>query len=124
MKLIIDMNLSPRWVGFLAGAAFDARHWSDLGAPTAPDTQIMAHPANNCVVLTNDLDFGAILAVTQGAGPSVVQIRADDLSPEAIGASVITALRQMSVDIAAGALVTIEPARTRISMLPLWTARA
>ena len=32
--------------------------------------------ANGCVVLTHDLDFGAILAATQGRKPSVVQIRA------------------------------------------------
>jgi predicted nuclease of predicted toxin-antitoxin system len=33
--------------------------------------------ANNFVVLTHDLDFGTILAATQGNKPSVVQIRAD-----------------------------------------------
>ena len=41
--------------------------------------------ANDCIVLTHDLDFSAILAATQGEKPSVVQIRADDVSPSAIG---------------------------------------
>jgi len=37
---------------------------------------------NGYVVLTHDLDFSAILAATQGEKPSVVQIRADDVSPD------------------------------------------
>ena len=30
MKLLIDMNLSPRWVSLLAGAEIEAAHWSTL----------------------------------------------------------------------------------------------
>ena len=86
MKLIIDMNLAPRWVETLAAAGIQAWHWSAIGAITAPDEEIMARAiAENCVVLTNDLDFGAILAASRGAKPSVVQIRGDDLNPDAIG---------------------------------------
>jgi predicted nuclease of predicted toxin-antitoxin system len=76
------------------------------------------------VVLTHDLDFGAILAATQGDKPSVVQIRADDVSPNAIGELVINALRQMATDLDDGALLTIEPNRTRLRILPLHTGRS
>ena len=75
--------------------------------------------ANDCVVLTHDLDFGAILAATHGDKPSVVQIRAEDVSPEAIGNQVIIALRQMATELEAGALLTVDPSRTRLSLLPL-----
>lgn len=52
MKLIVDMNLSPRWVGVLANAGIEAAHWSTLGAMNAPDAEIMAYArANNYVVL-------------------------------------------------------------------------
>lgn len=54
------------------------------------------------VVLTHDLDSGAILAATGGDSPSVLQIRADDTSPEAVGAAVLAALRQMADELAAG----------------------
>ena len=86
MKLIIDMNLSPRWVGVLASVGIEAAHWSTVGAKNAPDSEIMAYArANNHVVLTHDLDFSAILAASHGKKPSVVQIRAEDVSPEIIG---------------------------------------
>ncbi len=65
------------------------------------------------------LDFGAILAATHGKKPSVVQIRAEDVSPEVIGAHVVAALRQMESDLDEGALLTIDPGRTRVRLLPL-----
>ena len=86
MKLIVDMNRSPRWVSVLAGVGIEAAHWSTLGAKDAPDSAIMAYAsANNYVVLTHDLDFSTILAASHGEKPSVVQIRAEDVSPDVIG---------------------------------------
>ena len=75
--------------------------------------------ANDFVVLTHDLDFSAILAVTQGEKPSVVQLRADDVSPDAIGRQVLIALRQMETELLEGALISIDPNRTRLRVLPL-----
>lgn len=120
MKLIVDMNLSPRWVDMLAGAGIEAAHWSTLGAKNAPDMEIMAYAStNDYVVLTHDLDFCAILAATHGEKPSVVQIRAEDVSPDVIGSQIIVALRQMANELEEGALLTVDPNRTRLRLLPL-----
>ncbi len=120
MKLIVDMNLSPRWVTLLASAGMEAAHWSTLGAANAPDLEIMAFARmHDCVVLTHDLDFGAILAATHGEKPSVVQIRAEDISPDVIGNQVIIALRQMASELEEGSLLTIDSNRTRLRILPL-----
>lgn len=75
--------------------------------------------ANSCVVITHDLDFSSILAATGGDKPSVVQIRADDTNPNAIGEAVVTALRQMTLELDEGALLTIDPKRARLRLLPL-----
>ncbi|MEI7432019.1 MAG: DUF5615 family PIN-like protein [Betaproteobacteria bacterium] len=120
MKLLVDMNLSPRWVSVLADAGIEANHWSSLGVINAPDSEIMAYAkVNEYVVLTHDLDFGAILAATHGEKPSVVQIRAEDVSPDVIGAQVVIALRQMAHELEEGALITVDPNRTRLRVLPL-----
>ena len=73
---------------------------------------------NDFVVFTHDLDFGAILAATHGTGPSVVQIRASDVNPDIIGARVVQALRQMQGELTEGALLTIDPTRARLRLLP------
>lgn len=120
MRLLVDMNLAPRWVDLLADAGMPAVHWSAIGALDAPDTEIMAYArAHGYVVLTHDLDFGAMLAANQGNKPSVVQLRADDVRPEAIGAKTVATLRQLDADLDRGALVTIDTRRTRIRILPL-----
>lgn len=120
MKLLVDMNLSPKWADHLRQAGFEAAHWSKLGAANATDHEIMAYARRSGhVVLTHDLDFSSILAATGGDGPSVVQVRSDDVSPESIGEPVVRALRQMAAELRAGALVMIDPARTRLRLLPL-----
>ncbi len=40
--------------------------------------------ANDYVVFTHDLDFSVILAATRSEKPSVLQIRAEDVSPEVV----------------------------------------
>lgn len=120
MKILVDMNLSPRWAALLTDAGMEATHWSNLGPANAPDTEIMSFArTNDYVVLTHDLDFSAILAATQGDKPSVVQIRADDISPDIIGKTVINALSQMADELDQGALLTVDPRRTRLRLLPL-----
>jgi predicted nuclease of predicted toxin-antitoxin system len=65
MKLLIDMNLSPRWVASLNQAGWEAVHWSSVGKGNELDSEIMRYAAEqNYVVLTHDLDFSAILAAT------------------------------------------------------------
>jgi len=120
MKLLIDMNLSPRWLDTLADAGFQAVHWSAVGKASAPDLEIADYAAaNGFVILTNDLDFAAILAISNRKRPSVIQLRAHDLSPSAIGPIVVRAIWQVAIDLESGALLTIEPGRTRLRLLPL-----
>src|SRR5207253_324838 len=66
MKLLVDMNLSPRWASFLAASRIESTHWSLVGAVTATDVEIMEYAREHgYIVLTHDLDFSAILAVTR-----------------------------------------------------------
>lgn len=120
MKLVIDMNLTPQWVPVLQQAGHDAVHWSDVGDPAAPDHAIMAwaHEHGRCV-FTHDLDFGALLAATHAAGPSVLQVRTQDVLPAALAPAVLSALAQFSDQLQAGALITIDEARVRARILPL-----
>jgi len=120
MKLLIDMNLTPRWVEVFARAGIETVHWSVRGAMDAPDSEIMRiAAAENYIVFTHDLDFSAILAATQGKKPSVVQMRGNDIRPETISDIVIRALHQMAADLEAGALLTIDARRVRLRILPL-----
>lgn len=119
MKFLIDMNLSPGWVPFFADAGIEAIHWSDVGPSDASDRKLMRWAGENgFVVLTNDLDFGAILAATGGTSPSVVQLRSDALTPGAVGPVVLAAIRQAEQDLREGALLSVDAVHSRLRILP------
>jgi predicted nuclease of predicted toxin-antitoxin system len=81
MKILLDMNLSPRWVRFLEQQGFEAAHWS--------------------------------------TGPSVVQVRTQDVMPESIGRDVVRVLRLRSADLEQGAVVSIDKVASRVRVLPI-----
>jgi len=82
VNILVDMNLSPEWCKTLRSGGVNATHGSEVGDPRATDAELMEWASiNDYVVLTNDLDFGAILASTQARGPSVIQLRAQRLLP-------------------------------------------
>lgn len=120
MKVLIDMNLSPDWANVFRQAGIDAAHWSILGDPSAPDAVIFDYASkHDFVIFTHDLDFGAILAVTRAAKPSVIQVRTQDVLPAIFGELVILAIRQFEDLLDAGALLTIDASRRRVRVLPL-----
>ena len=120
MKIAIDMNLSPTWVEYLRAHDLNAVHWSDLGDRRARDREIMAYAREyGFVVFTHDLDFGIILAVTHALGPSVIQVRTQDPLPGIVGESVVSAIRLYQSLLERGALVTIDPKRSRARVLPI-----
>jgi hypothetical protein len=47
------------------------------------------------------------------------ELRADDVNPDVVGRKVLAAIRQMEVELQAGALLTIDSNRARIRLLPL-----
>ena len=120
MNIVIDMNLSPGWVQILEDHGWTAQHWSEVGDPRAIDRTITDWAAHNgYVVLTHDLDFGALLALTHAAGPSVVLVRDTDTMPDAIGVSLVAAIAQHHAELSRGAIVVVDGRKCRVRILPL-----
>jgi predicted nuclease of predicted toxin-antitoxin system len=120
MKILIDMNLSPEWVGVLEAAGWQAMHWSSIGKASAPDEEIFEHAKKyEFVIFTHDLDFGSILTATNASYPSVIQVRVQDVTPQYLSSLVISALNQFKDQLYAGALITIDEKKSRARILPL-----
>lgn len=116
------MNLSPAWAEILSQAGFPAAHWSNVGPPDAPDVELLEWARNNGHVLfTHDLDFGALLALTEADGPSVIQVRTQDVTPSHLAAILIATLRQHEDSLNRGALIVLDQIRARVRILPLKT---
>lgn len=120
MKFLVDMNLSPKWCAILQAEGWESVHGSDAGSATAPDHEIMQSALNEGrMVLTHDLDFGAMLAATQAKGPSVVPVRTQDVRPQTLAPLLIPLLRHYHNKLEGGALLVVDEARSRVRLLPL-----
>jgi len=119
MKLLIDMNLPPRWVDFLSSRNIEAIHWSSVGRPDAPDHEILEYAAiNGYIVFTHDLDFAYLLARSRSTTPSVIQTRIPELRPESIGDLLIATIKQFADQLEAGCSTTVNEDRRRVRLLP------
>ena len=120
MIIVIDNCLPISWVELLRQHGHTARHWRELGAPDAPDTDILRWASENgAIVLTQDLDFTKLLFQSRAPLPSVIQLRLDDIRPTNIGEDVVQILMQQSEDLQRGALITVKGHKSRVRLLPL-----
>jgi predicted nuclease of predicted toxin-antitoxin system len=120
MKLVVDIGLSPDWVELFHEHGYEAVHWSQVGDPRAADPVIMAWAREHgCVVFAHDLDFSRILALTRAAGPSVFQVRTEDVLPAGIGPLVLRTLQQHGEALRTGAIVVLDATSSRARILPI-----
>jgi predicted nuclease of predicted toxin-antitoxin system len=114
------MNLSPSWHDLLVDEDHEVVHWSNLGRPDASDEEILdLARAQGWVVVTQDLDFGRLLALGEDKLPSVIQIRAQATLPQDIGPQLVSAIKATVSHLDSGALVTLTAADFRVTILPL-----
>lgn len=120
MNILIDMNLSPLWEEVLNAAGHKPVHWSRIGPPNAKDSELLGWAKENgYIVFTHDLDFGAILAASHAEGPSVLQVRTQNVSPDHLRNLVLSVLAQVNDHLARGALVSLDEKSARVRILPL-----
>ena len=120
MKIVLDMNLSPEWAGAFQSLSVDAVHWSTVGSPRADDSEILEYTlAASAVLMTHDLDFPRLLALTRATGPSVILLRAQNVDPAQWLPTIADLLRDHEAALNAGAIVSIDETRSRVRILPL-----
>jgi predicted nuclease of predicted toxin-antitoxin system len=120
MKILVDMNLSPEWLGILSKAGWQASHWKDVGSATAADSDLLAWAReHHAVVVTQDLDFSQLLFQTQANGPSVVLLRIRDELDAAQQGRICRAMAAAESSLETGALVVIDEHHVRLRHLPI-----
>jgi predicted nuclease of predicted toxin-antitoxin system len=98
----------------------DACHLREEGLHRAPDIEIFTKAAaEQRVVLTFDLDFGEIAALSQGRKASVVLFRLHNPRTAHVIERLSAALSDCSAALERGAVVIVEESRHRIHLLPV-----
>ncbi|WP_407521180.1 DUF5615 family PIN-like protein [Methylobacterium oryzisoli] len=112
------MNLSPDWVGWLDARGHDVVHWSTIGREDASDREILEWArVHDRAVLTSDLVFGIMMAMSGSRKPSIVQLRSGTTLPSRVGPLVAQAIESARDDLATGCLLTVEAGRLRLRVL-------
>jgi len=120
MKLLLNQGLPRGACALFASAGFVASHVGNIGYASANDETILAlAKSDGSVVLTLDADFGALLAFSGAASPSVIRIRVEGLKAPALVGIIVAVIEQARADLEAGSLVVVEPPRIRVRRLPL-----
>ena len=121
MKFLIDNALSPVLAALLQQAGHDAIHVRSIGLQHADDDVIFERAAaEHRIVVSVDADFGTLLAVRSSQQPSVIQFRGEgSRKPEALARTLLANLPQLVDALENGSIVTFEPARVRVRLLPV-----
>jgi len=120
MKILVDMNLSPKIAELLTADGITAKHWQFVGAPNAKDSEIVAYAKqHDYIILTCDLDFTALLSASQANKPSVIQVRVHGFQVNAMAKTLALVVTQHADALENGAILTIDTKRARIRILPL-----
>jgi predicted nuclease of predicted toxin-antitoxin system len=120
MKFLADMGLARSTVAFLHAQGHDAVHLRDQGLQRLEDDEIVEKAREEGrVILTHDLDFGRIVAVSRASVPSVITFRLDDMRPIQVNRYLTEVLAQFARQLEAGALVSVNERGIRARSLPI-----
>lgn len=121
MRFLVDNAVSPIVSACLAHAGHDSVHVRERGLQAASDDAIMdLAVAENRIVVSADTDFGMLLAQRHTNKPSIILFRhGAERRPDRQAALLLANLLQLETPLDEGVLVTIEPTRIRIRVLPL-----
>lgn len=120
MKFLADMGISPRTVAKLRREGYDAVHLVEEGLERLEDGDILIKARNEGrIVLTVDLDFGYLLAISGAILPSVVLFRLGNESREVIEEYLDDVLSQCSNELETGAIISVRDDGLRVRLLPI-----
>jgi len=119
-SFLIDMPLSPLLVPWLSERGHDAVHASRIGLSFAPDDAILARARDEGrIIITADLDFPQLLALSGAASPGVVLFRGGTFSEAQVRAMLEWLLTTRDPASLENAVTVVEPGRIRVTRLPL-----
>jgi predicted nuclease of predicted toxin-antitoxin system len=120
MKFLADMGISPRSVTFLRSLGVEAVHVHELGLDRLPDARILEKArSEGYIVLTHDLHFGELLALSGADLPSVVIFRLQSMRPSNVNHYLRVMITEHRAALSEGAILSVTDGHIRVRRLPI-----
>ncbi len=120
MRLLADLHIAPRTVEFLRTLGHDVCRVTDLLPANASDEAIVERAAQERrTILTQDLDFSSIIALSGRPVPSLLSLRLTSSKVELVNSVLQRMLPILESDLEQGSIVTVEDQRIRLRRLPI-----
>jgi predicted nuclease of predicted toxin-antitoxin system len=120
MRLLADLHVAPRTVDFLRQLGHDVRRVTDVLPANAGDPQIIEFArSDQRVILTQDLDFSDIIALSAQSQPSLISLRLANSRIDHVNSVLAAVLPVVEADVIAGAIVAVREESIRVRRLPL-----
>ena len=120
MRFLVDMCVDVRVAEWLRRRGHDAPHLRELGLQRLANGAIFEKAAaEGRTVVTLDMDFGEIAALSRGRRASVILLRLRDIRLARVLARLEAVLSLSGDRIEDGVVMIVEDARHRIRRLPL-----
>ena len=114
------MNVSPQTVESLVAAGWNILRSVEVLPATASDHEILDWARRHeRALITQDLDFSALLALGGHSSPSVVTLRMAHTDPDTITSRLLEVLPELQTHLVQGCIATVDEARIRIRSLPI-----
>ncbi|MEM7760679.1 MAG: DUF5615 family PIN-like protein [Cyanobacteria bacterium P01_A01_bin.40] len=114
------MGISLRTVEWLRELGHDVVHLRDRGLQKLPDNQILDLAlVEQRIILTIDLDFAQLLAISKQALPSVILFRLGNENYDEINQRLIEVLKNCQQDLEIGAIISVSNESFRVKKLPI-----
>jgi len=120
MKFLLDMGLAAPTARFLRSMGHDAVHLREQQLQRLSDSLIVEKARiEERVILTHDLDFGRIVALSQANFPSVVTFRLTDMRRDNVHSHLRIIISRFSHELLDGALISVTDEAIRVRRLPI-----
>ena len=118
LRLLANMNISPETVNALSEKGIDIVRVSQILPVTSSDREILdLARQENRVVVTQDLDFSALLALGGFNRPSLITLRMTVSDPEAVTRKLLDLLPELKDSLAKGCAVSVDDFSFRVRWL-------
>ena len=120
MKFLVDENMPLSFADILRELGYEAVHVLNEKLNETDDALILSHALQNQqIIITFDLDFSRLVAVSNLQLPSVITFRTDNMTPSLFRQVMAQYLENLREALNTGAMVTITGQNIRVKRLPV-----